>query len=199
MRSLQTPTTVSYTHLDVYKRQPTESKKNGYLVIDHYGEAGAQAIIDYWVNDVIPAVGEDLFRAASRSIFCDSLEQSGNWSHQMIKTFREEKGYDISPYLFLLTSPNSLEDSTRVDVIKRDYYDVLTTCFNEYHLRPIREFCYDYGMTLRYQTAYGKTLELASTAANVDIPEGEAMMIRFPIDNVRAQAGAVHTLSLIHI
>lgn len=174
-------------------QSPTESTKGGNYVIDHYGEAGARAVIDYWINDVIPAVGEDLFREASRSIFCDSLEQSGNWTARLADIFQSRKGYDIRPYISILTGSYSLSDSEKNDAILRDYYDVLTYCFNENHLKPIKEFCNSYDLTLRYQTAYGKTLELSSTAMNVDIPEGEAMMIRFPIDNTRAQAGAVHT------
>lgn len=177
---------------------PTEKLKSGFYVIDHYGTAGAESILKYWEEEFIPSVGEDLFRANARSIFCDSLEQSGNWSRQFLETFQEEKGYDISPYIFHLAGGHynatyKLSDSELSKQIQRDYYDVLTTCFIDYHLNPIREFCHKYGKTLRYQTAYGKTLELAETAMHVDIPEGESMMIRNTIDNFRAQAGAVHT------
>lgn len=177
---------------------PTEKLKSGFYVIDHYGTAGAESILKYWEEEFIPSVGEDLFRANARSIFCDSLEQSGNWSRQFLETFQEEKGYDSSPYIFHLAGGHynatyKLSDSELSKQIQRDYYDVLTTCFIDYHLNPIREFCHKYGKTLRYQTAYGKTLELAETAMHVDIPEGESMMIRNTIDNFRAQAGAVHT------
>lgn len=177
---------------------PTEKLKSGFYVIDHYGSAGAESILKYWEEELIPSVGEDLFRANARSLFCDSLEQSGNWSRQFLETFQREKGYDISPYLFHLVGGHynatyKLSDSELSKQIQRDYYDVLTTCFIEYHLDPIREFCHKYEKTLRYQTAYGKTLELAETAMNVDIPEGESMMVRNTIDNFRAQAGAVHT------
>jgi len=78
--------------------------------------------------------------------------------------------------------------------IRNDYYDVLTYLFNENHLKPIQAFLEGYGQNLRYQTAYGKHMEQASTSMNVGIPEGEMMMIRNEFDNIRAQAGAVHMM-----
>jgi len=61
-------------------------------------------------------------------------------------------------------------------------------------LKPIQSFLDGYGQALRYQTAYGKRMEQASTSMNVAIPEGEMMMIRNEFDNLRAQAGAVHMM-----
>lgn len=200
---VQVPTEGNWTLFGNWE-MPTGGKKSNYYMIDHYGQAGADSIISYWENTLIPAIGEENFRKAVNSVFCDSLEMSGNWSRQFIETFFEVKGYDISPYLFLLpgsyptsdkiyNSTYRLSDAGLSEAILRDYFDVLTECFNRYHLDPIRNFCHRYGMTLRYQTAYGKTLEMASTAMNVDIPETEAMGRRNTIDSFRAQAGAVNT------
>lgn len=182
---------------------PTGGKVDGYYTIDHYGKAGAQSIIDYWENVLIPYVGEDKIRQAIDCIFCDSLEMTGNWSRDFIETFQQEMGYDITPYLFMLagnfgrvseTYNNTypISDTIKNQQILRDYYEVLTKCYTQYHLKPLSEFCHKYDMQLRYQVAYGKTLELAETTLYTDIPEFEAMQIRNTIDNFRAQSGSVN-------
>ena len=54
------------------------------------------------------------------------------------------------------------------------------------------EFCLRHGIGVRYQTAYGKTLENARTAMHVTVPETESLYGADLIDFYRLQSGAVH-------
>lgn len=178
-------------------------------VIDHFGAEGAQAVIDYY-QEVFRIFKELNILQYLNGLFGDSLEYHAlvEWTPQFLETFKRLKGYDLTPYLPAIMSEtrsrarsNSpifggrvLRESfdTRGNLILNDYYDVLSNMFNENHLGALQKFLGTYGMSLRYQTAYGKKLEQSSASMYVGIPEGEMMMIRNSLDNIRAQAGAVH-------
>ncbi len=76
--------------------------------------------------------------------------------------------------------------------LQNDFKDTLTQLYIENHLKPLSEFCEKHGVSLRYQTSYGKSLELAQTAMYVDIPETETLYSADVIDFYRLQSGAVH-------
>lgn len=181
--------------------QPAGQKTNGSYVIDHIGMAGAQAAVDYWENTLIPAISDDL--SSCNSIFCDSLEYrvAMEWTRGFEKIFAEKKGYDITPYLPVIgqtgTYPETsvagyaFTDSELTEKVRNDYLDVISFCYNEYHLKPMQQMAEKYGLNLRYQVAYNKPFEAETAALSVGIPEGEALGRR-TIDNLRTMAGAVH-------
>lgn len=190
----------------IYRNERVGEMKSGFYVIDHLGMEGVQSVIDYYKGVFAELEKAGLLKYLN-GLFGDSLEYraSVDWTPSFTEVFRELKGYDITPYLPAIHNGVSLggggifgggfgKDSLegKGKSILNDYYSVVTYLFNENHLKPLQAFLEGYGMNLRYQTAYGKTMEQSSTSMNVGIPEGEMMMIRNSFDNIRAQSGAVH-------
>lgn len=181
--------------------QPAAQKVNGNYVIDHFSRKGAQKCCDFWMEKMEPIIRK--YPEQCESIFCDSLEYDAcqDWTRNFLDIFKKMKNYDLVKYLpglrkenvFPKTdSPNfNFQNQDRQNSVINDYYDVLTKLYNENHLIPLREMAHDMGMTLRYQVAYNKTLEVELSASNVDIPEGEALN-RSTIDNLKLMSGATH-------
>ena len=184
-------------------QHPSGNKTYDYYQVDHFGKAGSQAIIDYWENNLIPYYGED-FKNAS-ALFIDSLEFKTHldWAIGLLDEFKQFKNYDFSSYLPAVYDTDSLGNQNadpqpdfRFDqdneALKNDFRDTLTHLYIENHLNPLSEFCDQHGVQLRYQTSYGKSLELAQTAMYVDIPETETLYSADVLDFYRLQSGAVH-------
>ncbi len=192
-----------------YWSEPVGETKSGFYVVDHFSMDGTQAVLDYYKTVFAIFDQMNLLQYLS-GLFGDSLEYRSNvdWTTTLLETFKKLKGYDLVPYLPAINNGMKAGDAEFGGIfgggfgkesyggqgssVLNDYYDVLTYLFNENHLKPIQEFLAGYGKNLRYQTAYGKHMEQASTSMHVGIPEGEMMMIRDAFDNIRAQAGAVH-------
>ena len=193
-----------------YRNEKVGEIKGGFPVIDHFSMAGTQAVIDYYrpVFNELHKIGLLEYLAG---LFGDSLEYRAqvDWTPEFVETFKNLKGYDITPYLPAVNNGVVIGSSGpyggifgggfgketfagRGDKILADYYSVLTWLFNHNHLEPLQKFLEEHGANLRYQTAYGKYMEQASTSMFPGIPEGEMMMIRNSFDNIRAQSGAVH-------
>ncbi|PWN00284.1 MAG: hypothetical protein DBX37_02325 [Massilioclostridium sp.] len=181
--------------------QPATQKTSGYYVIDHIGQAGAQAAVDFWEQNLIPEIKDYL--DVVDSIFCDSLEYNVamEWTRGFEDIFYQQKGYDITPYLPIIgqtgTYPATniagyqFSDNKLTEQVKNDYFEVVSYCYNEYHLKPMQQMAEKYGLNLRYQVGYNKPFEVESAALYTGIPEGEALG-RKSIDNLRAMSGAVH-------
>ncbi|MGN1219515.1 MAG: glycosyl hydrolase [Candidatus Cryptobacteroides sp.] len=191
-----------------YKNERVGEKKNGFYVVDHFSLAGTQAVIDYY-KGVFDALNSKGLLKYLSGLFGDSLEYmaSVDWTIGFTDVFKKLKGYDLTPYLPAIHNGVSIGGGGIFgggfgkealdgagERILNDYYDVVTYLFIHNHLEPMQKFLEGYGMNLRYQTAYGKYMEQASTSMFVGIPEGELMMIRNAFDNIRAQSGAVHLI-----
>ena len=106
-----------------------------------------------------------------------------SWTRGFQEIFEQQKDYDITPYLPVIggtgyyqtgEGPNfSFTDSELTQRIKNDYNDVVTYCYNEYHLKPLQQMAEKHGMNIRYQVAYNKPMEVETSALSVGIPEGE--------------------------
>ena len=192
-----------------YWKEPVGEKVAGFYVVDHFSKEGAKSVTDYYKGVFDQFAKENLLQYCN-GLFGDSLEYRSNvdWTGTLLATFQRMKGYDLTPYLPAINNGTKTPGDPRFggdrigqeafdgagSKIRNDYYDVLTHLFIENHLKPIQTFLEGFGENLRYQTAYGKRMEQATTSMNVGIPEGEMMMIRNEFDNIRAQAGAVHLM-----
>lgn len=184
-------------------QHPSGSKTCGNIQLDHYGKAASARLIEYWENYMIPYYG-DAIRAID-NMFIDSLEYTTHldWTDGFLGFFQEKYGYDFTPYLpavydqdwignfAQLPNPDFSFDKKNMQV-QNDFSDFLTELYIENHVKPLEEFCKKYGFGLRYQTAYGKTLEVAKTAMYVSVPETESLYGADLIDFYRLQSGAVH-------
>ncbi len=192
-----------------YWCEPVGETKSGCYVVDHFSIDGTKAVLDYYKTVFEIFAKMNLLQYLS-GLFGDSLEYraSVDWTPTLLAIFKQLKGYDLTPFLPAINNGVKTGGGFGGGIfgggfgkeslggigtsILNDYYDVLTYLFNENHLKPMQKFLESYSQNLRYQTAYGKRMEQASTSMNVGIPEGEMMMIRDAFDNIRAQSGAVH-------
>lgn len=182
---------------------PSGRKAHGNYEIDHYGKTGAQALIDYWEDNLIPFYGDDWKNVGA--LFSDSLEFETHldWTEGLLDKFEAEYGYDLAAYLPGLYEAAAVGNyqsdpkpdftfDTRSTQIRNDYYRLLTHLYVENHLKPLNEFANRHGVALRVQPGYGKNLDMAQSAEYIDIPETESLYGDDLIDFYRLQAGAVH-------
>ena len=195
--------------LHAWYQHPSGNQKYENNQVDHYSKAGSQMIIDYWENELIPYYG-DSFKNV-RSMFIDSLEFETHldWTYGLQESFQKANGYDITKYLagiydgsdewtaignYMGDPVPSFTFDTNEDQVVNDYKEHLTQLYIENNIEPLKEFCAKYGITLRYQTSYGKSLDTAETALYPDIPETESLYGNDYMDFYRLQAGAVHAM-----
>ena len=143
-------------------------------------------IIDYWQNNLIPYYGDAW--ESCRSLFIDSLEFETHldWTYGLDKTFKKSYDYDIIPYLAAvydssdedtaignyMGDPVSTFTLIKIQIkYKMIIKKILTQMYINNHIKPLEKFCKENNVTLRYQTSYGKNLEVAQTAMYPDIPE----------------------------
>lgn len=184
-------------------QHPSGSKTCGNIQLDHYGMAATKRLIAYWEETMIPYYGDAI--QAIDNMFIDSLEYTTHldWTDGFLELFYDRYGYDLTPYLPAVYDEDWIGNFAQLphsdfvfdknnEQIKNDFSDFLTELYIENHLKPIETFCRKYGFGLRYQTAYGKTLETAKTAMYVTVPETESLYGADLIDFYRLQSGAIH-------
>lgn len=193
--------------LYAWYQHPSGNTKYGNNQVDHYSAAGTQMIIDYWEDELIPYYGDGWKNV--RSLFVDSLEFETHldWTYDLNKGFQEKYGYDIMPYLaavydssdemsaignYMGDPVNTFTFNENTEQIKNDFREYLTELYIQNNIVPLQEFCQANGVSLRYQTSYGKSLNLLETAMYPDIPETESLYGNDYMDFYRLQAGAVH-------
>ncbi|MCI9572874.1 MAG: hypothetical protein HFH97_09730 [Lachnospiraceae bacterium] len=184
-------------------KHPSGSRTCGNLQLDHYGRGASERLIRFWEDTILPSFGE----AAENidNMFIDSLEYTTHldWTEGLLKAFEETCGYDFTPYLPAVYDEDWIGNFAQIphpdfsfdvknEQLANDFASLLTDLYIENHLKPIEEFCLRHGIGLRYQTAYGKTLENARTAMHVTVPETESLYGADLIDFYRLQSGAVH-------
>lgn len=182
---------------------PSGKKAHGNYEIDHYGRTGAQVLIDFWEDNLIPYYGLDWKNAGD--LFSDSLEFETHldWTKGLLDGFEDENGYDLAAYLpglYQATAVGNYQSNPKPDFtfdtsgtqVRNDYYRYLTHLYVENHLQPLNDFAHRNGVKLRVQPGYGKNLDMAQSAQHVDIPETESLYGDDLIDFYRLQAGAVH-------
>lgn len=188
-------------------QHPSGNTKYENNQVDHYSKAGSQMIIDYWEKELIPYYGDSFNNC--RSMFIDSLEFETHldWTYGLQDAFEKNNGYDITPYLAAVYDASdefsaignymgdpvpSFSFDVNNEQLINDYKENLTKLYIENNITPLKEFCEKHGVTLRYQTSYGKSLDAAETALYPDIPETESLYGNDYMDFYRLQAGAVH-------
>ena len=163
---------------------------------NYFDERGVAALKAFWEDHYLsdPALVEK-FRRGDVQLFMDSLEMStGNgftwWAEDMAQQFRTRKGYDITPYLFLIGGVNASVstpyhsvgttgtyrldgDEQRRQRIVNDYQDVLTQLYNERMLTPLKTWLNSVGIKTRGQISYGRPLEISEPGMYFDYPEAE--------------------------
>lgn len=180
---------------------------------NYFDTRGVAALKAFWEEHYLadPALKEKIAKGDVQ-LFMDSLEiTTGNgftwWSEDMAAEFQKRKGYDITPYLFLIdgvaanvfnpyhsvadTGTYRLDSKEQLrEKIVNDYQDVLTQLYTERMLTPLKTWLNSVGIKTRAQISYGKPLEISEPAMAVDYPEAENFNQYNQVDLLRLTSGA---------
>jgi len=174
------------------------------FVVDHFGEDGAQAVVDFWNSNILTNDARDLIKKGGYSLFEDSLELSSTlkWTPNLPTEFSIRRGYDLKPLLPLILvnvqkhfgSPRSYEpyfafaDTLDREMnVYRDYQRTMSELYDRHHLDPLRRFAHSLGLSFRAQP-YGEPLDMGEAAEALDVPEGENLTLNNEQDIFRLMA-----------
>ncbi|WP_373212759.1 glycosyl hydrolase [Ruminococcus sp. 5_1_39BFAA] len=186
--------------------------------INYLSDAGSQALIDYWNENVLTDEMQEIIDQIDEcDMYMDSLELNARgeettgqlWSKEMLQEFQDRMGYDIAPYLPLLikTFANGgclgVELDYRYDLaddeearfdeyLRNDFYQVTTELYTEKCLQPLADWLHSKNMYLRAENSYGKTFEISEPIKALDYVETEAFEFGNEIESYRAMSGAAH-------
>lgn len=191
---------------------PSVSTNYTVNYIDTYG---IEAMIDYWEENILTdELKEAIIENGRGEIYMDSLELSSYgaggifWGYNFKEEFKTRMGYDITPYLPLITAKSTqvwggsgstydytVEGDENLDLVEKvqnDYYEVRTDLYEENVLKPLQEWLHSLGMTLRAEPSYGQTLEISTPAKYLDGVEIESLEHRADIEFYRGLLGTAN-------
>ena len=183
--------------------------------INYVDSYGVEALIDYWEEIVLTDSLRETIRKNGRGeIYMDSLELvtygAGGifWGYDLRQEFQARKGYDVFPYLPLLTmdgvrcesrktkqydyQPQSEEGKKTARKVRMDFYNILSDMYAEKVLKPLQEWLHSLGMTLRAEPSYGMPYEISVPAKYIDGVETESFAQLADIDLYRGMSGAAN-------
>lgn len=182
---------------------------------NYFDERGVEALKTFWNEHYLD--DEELnakIKDGDVMLFMDSIELTPNggitwWTDSIREEFKERKGYDILPYMYLIkglpqvyavfdvymdpaSGYNALpSDDDLNQKIVNDWVDVLTQLYEENMLVPLKEWLNSVGITTRAQISYGRSFEITEPSEYVDYPEAENLNQYNQIDILRLHtAGA---------
>ncbi|KAL2846698.1 hypothetical protein BJY01DRAFT_263257 [Aspergillus pseudoustus] len=181
---------------------------NGSYAVDHFDAKGAQVISQFWSEYILTPELTQLLGQVGKYAWEDSLELEFNitWSRSLPRRFRQLHGYDIQPYLPLLTfQQNTLATQQYTPGAFRCYLDTadqgigyvndfraaLVAGYKEY-LGTLRNWAQGLGAQLSVQPAYGSIMDALAVVPSVDAPECESLSFVDNIDLYRAFSGPAH-------
>lgn len=82
--------------------------------------------------------------------------------------------------------------SEGIEKLRKSYYEAMTHCFIENHVKEYSRWADQYDMDFRCQSTYGQKLYMMEASLNIDIAETESLAYLDEIDGYRAQAASVH-------
>ncbi|MPV50908.1 LPXTG cell wall anchor domain-containing protein [Pseudactinotalea sp. HY160] len=163
---------------------------------NYFDERGVEALKSFWEDHYLadPELRAKILEGDVQ-LFMDSLEMSTGrgftwWAEDMAEQFEERKGYDVTPYLFLIDGVGNVwnnpyhsvatagkyrldgDEDLRQRVVN-DYQDVLTQLYRERMLQPLKTWLNSVGIETRAQISYGQPIEMSEPAMDVDYPETE--------------------------
>lgn len=163
-------------------------------VVDHFSDAGSQAVVDLWEDDVLDAEMRRLLAKAGGYLFEDSLEietEATIWTPLMLQEFRQRAGYELLPVLPVVVESHEKYlfafDAARTNQVRDDFNQVLSDLYRDHHLLPLQRFARTLGMGLRVQP-YGLETDTVEHSALLDIAETESLGFK-NLDDYRVMAG----------
>jgi hypothetical protein len=122
----------------------TRAKDSLYSLIDYLDPEATRAFIKITHETYRQAVG-DQFGKIVLGFFGDEPDYSGfiPWTPRLLEDFREQKGYDLAPYIPIWFSRKPTEESKRANA---DYYDVWSGIFRGSFFGEQAEWCKKYNV-----------------------------------------------------
>ena len=209
---------VYWMHGSCQTADPSVSTNYTVNYVDPYG---IDALIDYWEKVILTDEMREAVRENGRGeIYMDSLELRTEgaggvlWGYTFKEEFRKRKGYDITPYLPLITEPVSATRTTEnpieydytaedegdrkyVEKLRNDFYDVSSRLYVENVLKPLQEWLHGLGMQLRAEPSYGMYYEISTPGKYLDDVETESFAQNADVDLFRSLLGSANMYGVI--
>ena len=117
----------------------TRAKDSQYALIDYLNPDATRAFLKITHETYKQAVGDE-FGKTILGFFGDEPDYTCfmPWTPKLPDEFRQQKGYDLQPYLPLLFAPKMTDEAWRA---KADYYDVWSGMFRETFFGVQAEWC----------------------------------------------------------
>ena len=141
----------------------TRAKDSQYSLIDYLNPDATRAFLKITHETYKQAVGDE-FGKTVLGFFGDEPDYTGfmPWTPKLLDEFRQQKGYDLQPYLPLLFAPKMTDEAWRV---KADYWDVWSGMFRETFFGVQAEWC------AKNNVEYLVHLNHEEQALRLDLPE----------------------------
>jgi hypothetical protein len=196
--------------------EPSVSTNYTVNYLDSYG---IDALKDYWADNVLTDDFREVLEANGRGeIYMDSLElenpgaASSLWGYDFKREFLERRGYDLTPYLPLITADGGMyvfetsmtwdytvagaADQATIKKVRADVDRTRTDLYEENVLKPLQEWVHGFGMKLRAEPSYGTTFEISTPAKYLDDVETETYAQNADVDLYRGMLGSANMYDL---
>jgi hypothetical protein len=117
----------------------TRAKDSQYSLIDYLNPDATRAFLKITHETYKQAVGDE-FGKTVLGFFGDEPDYTAfmPWTPKLLDEFRQQKGYDLQPYLPLLFAPKMTSEAWRV---KADYWDVWSGIFRDTFFGVQADWC----------------------------------------------------------
>ncbi|MGA3099458.1 MAG: glycosyl hydrolase [Bryobacteraceae bacterium] len=141
----------------------TRAKDSQYSLIDYLNPDATRAFLKITHETYKQAVGDE-FGKTVLGFFGDEPDYTGfmPWTPKLLDEFRQQKGYDLQPYLPLLFAPKMTDEAWRV---KADYWDVWSGMFRDSFFGVQADWC------AKNNVEYLVHLNHEEQALRLDLPE----------------------------
>ncbi|CAG9947659.1 unnamed protein product [Clonostachys rosea f. rosea IK726] len=160
-------------------------------IVDHFSEAGVEAGVKYWNENILTSEMRSALAKNGGSMFEDSLElkYTQYWTLNFLHEFSSRRGYDLSPFLlYVLKDTNTFSRDTQVAAqITNDFYQTVSDLYVNYRLKPLQKWVNSLGLRLRIQP-YTASFDSSLISSLVNIPEGESLGFDGTPDSFRVLA-----------
>ncbi|MGD1020253.1 MAG: glycosyl hydrolase [Verrucomicrobiia bacterium] len=137
-------------------------------VLDHLSASAMDFHLDHCAQPVLNRVG-NLTGRTFEGLFIDSWELGKpTWTTDFLQQFRARRGYDLTPYLDLISG----SDEGAFSQIRWDYDQTLCELITENCYGELTRWCHQHGLQSREQ-AHGSPTDWEDSYGMADIPEFE--------------------------
>lgn len=181
------------------ENHPASSTGRG-LECDKLDPAGVELVLARTAATIVDDLDPDT-RSVLRAVHSDSYEaMATNWSASFADEFRRRRGYDLVPWLPVLTSGRVVGDRDRSDRFLRDFRRTIADLYADHYLGRHHELAGELGLEFqsescgRQQYMYDPLTYMAAC----DVPMGEFWLGSKPYQGVRSDCRAAASVAHTH-